>query len=174
MRKLCQALLGLAIAACLASAAPAAAQVAYPDSSSPSLAVGTMVVKCVNSAGQAVLCPPFAGSLAAASGNVANATASATLAGAAGQLTYISGFEITAGGATAAACVSATVTGTFGGTLTYSFCAPQGVAVAATPLVVPFNPPLPASGLGTGITVSLPALGAGNTNAAVVAHGSRQ
>src|SRR5262245_39395280 len=140
MRKLCQALLGLVIAAWLACATPAAAQTAYPDSSSPSLSVGTQIVKCVNGAGQAVLCPPFAGSLTGGSGNVANATANATLAGAAGQLTFISGFEITAGGASAAACVTATVSGTLGGTLTYVFCAPQGVAVAATPLVVPFIP----------------------------------
>ena len=54
----------------------------------------------------------------AASGNVAAAPAAATLPGAPGLTTFISGFEITASGATAASCVNATVAGVVSGSLT--------------------------------------------------------
>lgn len=53
--------------------------------------------------------------IAASSGNVANATATATLAEKAGFLNRICGFQITSGGATAPSLVSATVTGVQGG-----------------------------------------------------------
>lgn len=105
------------------------------------------------------------------SGNVANASAAATLTSGANNFTFISGFEATYGGATAAVCVSLTITGTLGGTMTYPVCAPAGVAVYGEPLTVQFNPPLKASAVNTSIVVTLPALGAGNTHAAVVAHG---
>lgn len=105
------------------------------------------------------------------SGNVANATAAATLAAALNRTNYVSGFELTAGGATAGALVVATLTGILGGTLTYIFATPTGVAVGAAPLLVYFDPPLPASGPNVAIAISLPALGAGNTNAAAVIHG---
>lgn len=105
------------------------------------------------------------------SGNVANASAVATLAAVAGKTTFISGFEITGAGATAAAVVIATVTGLLGGTASYIVAAPAGATAPLTTLAVVFNPPLPASALNTAIVVTLPALGLGNTNAAVVAHG---
>lgn len=106
------------------------------------------------------------------SGNVAAATATATLAaGGATVMTYISGFEVTAGGATAAATVNVTVTGVIGGTMTYSFSAATGVDAPSPPLVVEFNPPLQASALNTAIVVSMPTLGAGNAHAAINAHG---
>jgi len=108
------------------------------------------------------------------SGNVANASAAATLAAVAAKTNYLAGFEITAGGATGAALVSATITGLAGGTATYTFGAPAGATVAATPLVVWFPTPLPASAVNTAIVVTLPALGAGNTNATVVVHGYTQ
>jgi hypothetical protein len=105
------------------------------------------------------------------SGNVANATASATIPAVAARTCYISGFEVTGAGATVGGVVSLTITGLLGGTATYSVDAPTGATVGLTPLVIEFNPPLPASAANTAIVVSLPALGAGNTNAAVVAHG---
>lgn len=106
-----------------------------------------------------------------ASGNVANATAAASLAAVSGRTNYISGFQCTAGGATGALVVNVTVTGVITGTMTYTFVFPAGAAVQATPLVVTFNPPLKASGTNTAITVTLPAGGAGNTNAAVNVQG---
>lgn len=107
----------------------------------------------------------------AASGNVANAIASASLAAVAGKRAYVTGFEITAGGATAAALVLATLAGVLGGTKSYVFGAPAGAAVQGTPLIVSFKHPIPASAINTAITISLPALGAGNTNASVNIHG---
>lgn len=117
---------------------------------------------------------PFpAGAVAQAnsSGNVANAAAVATLPAVAGQTEYISGFELTAAGATAALAVTATVAGLKGGTLSYTFVFPTGATVGALPLTVEFDPPLPASAPNTAITVTLPASGAGGTNATASAHG---
>lgn len=107
----------------------------------------------------------------AASGNVAAASAVATMPAVAGKTNYVIGFEITAGGATAAALVLATLTGLLGGTMTYVFAAPAGAAVGATPLIVQFQRPIPASAVNTAITLTLPSLGVGNTNAAVAIHG---
>lgn len=108
---------------------------------------------------------------AASSGNVAAGTATATLGAVAGKTNYISGFEITGAGATAGSAVVATIVGTLGGTLSYIIAVPTGATVGVLPLVVEFSPPLPASAVNTAIVVSAPSFGAGNTNAAVVAHG---
>lgn len=122
-------------------------------------------------AGSVPTIPAAATSVAASSGNVANATATASLPAVAGKTNYVTGFEITAGGATAAALVTATLAGVVGGPLSYTFGAPAGATTAAQPLIVEFATPLPASAANTAITVTLPALGAGNTNAAVSLHG---
>lgn len=111
--------------------------------------------------------------LTSSSGNVAAASAVATLAGAAGVTTYITGFVLTAAGATAAAVVNATVTGLIGGTATFTFTFPAGATVGATPLFVNFPTPIPASAANTSIVVTLPSGGAGNTNAAATAFGFR-
>ena len=117
---------------------------------------------------------PIGISLQATSGNVANAAAVATLPGALNSTTYITGFAMTAGGATAGALVVATVTGLIGGvTLNYVFAVPAGATLGATPLILDFDPPLQSSGTNTPIVVTLPALGAGNTNAATNARGFR-
>lgn len=110
-------------------------------------------------------------SVNASSGNVAAAAAVATLPAVASRTTYITGFEITGAGATAGSVVLATLTGLLGGTATYAVAVPAGVLVGVTPLVVQFSRPMPASAVNTAITLTLPSLGAGNTNAAVVAHG---
>lgn len=106
-----------------------------------------------------------------ASGNVANASAAATLAAVSGKTNYITGFQVTAAGATAALAVNVTVTGLVGGTATHTFVFPIGATVSATPLIVTFDPPIPATGTNTAITVTLPASGAGGTNAAVDVQG---
>ena len=105
------------------------------------------------------------------SGNVANATAAATIPAVAGRLTYLTGLEVTGAGATAGSVVLLTVTGIQGGTATYAIAVPTGATVGLTPLTISFAPPVPASAVNTAIVVSLPALGAGNTNACVVARG---
>jgi len=107
----------------------------------------------------------------AASGNVAAASAVATMAAVAAKTNYATGFQITAAGATTALPVLATITGLITGTLTYVFVAPAGVLVAATPLIVAFPTPIPASAVNVAIVLTLPSLGSGNTHAAVVLHG---
>lgn len=107
----------------------------------------------------------------ASSGNVVAAVATATLAAVTGKTNYITGFEITSAGATAGAIVNPTVTGVLGGTLTYTYASVTGATLLNPVLAITFNPPLAASGVGVAIAVSCPSLGAGNTNATVVAHG---
>ena len=109
--------------------------------------------------------------LSAASGNVANASAVATLAAAAAKFTYITGFQITGGGATAGSLILVTVTGCAGGTLTFVFAVPAGAVMGAVPLDVQFPKPLKSAAANTAIVVTAPAFGLGNTNAAAVAHG---
>jgi hypothetical protein len=118
--------------------------------------------------------PVGATALTAASGNVAAAVATATLAGAASVTTYITGFEITGAGATAASVVNITVTGTISGTLTYTLAVAAGATLSNQPLVIQFSPAIPASAVNTSIVVSCPSLGTGNTNNTVVAHGYRK
>jgi hypothetical protein len=101
------------------------------------------------------------------SGNVANATAAANLPGVSAKTTYIMGFCITAGGATAAAIVNVSLLNVITGTMIFNFGVPTGATLMAQPLVVLFNTPIPANAVNTAIQLSMPALGAGNTNAAV-------
>lgn len=115
--------------------------------------------------------PATATVITSASGNVANATAAATLAGAASKTTYITGFVCSSSGSTAGSAVTVTVTGTISGTLSFTFVAPTGALTAAAPLNVQFASPIPASTTNTAIVVSMPALGTGNTNATTVATG---
>jgi hypothetical protein len=105
------------------------------------------------------------------SGNVAAAVASATIAAVAGRLNFCTGFEFTFAGATAASVVVATLTGLAGGTVSYVIAVPAGAAVQGTPLIVQFSKPAQASGVNIAIVISVPSLGAGNTNACVNLHG---
>ena len=109
--------------------------------------------------------------LISASGNKAAAAGTATLTPSATTTAYISGFEVTGAGATGASNILVTVTGLLGGTTTYVMTIPAGVTTAVSPLMVEFSPALPASAINTAIVVNVPSFGAGNTNAAVVAHG---
>lgn len=119
--------------------------------------------------------PTAATPIAATSGNVAAATATATLAAAASKTTYISGFQIAGSGATVGTVVNCTVTNITGGvTLNYPYAAVAGALLMNTPIIVQFNPPLPASAQNTAIAVSCPSLGTGSTNNTVNAMGYQQ
>lgn len=109
--------------------------------------------------------------VANSSGNVAAGTATATLPAAQGKYTYLCGFSITSSGSTAAAVVSPTVSNLVGGTQTYTYSSVAGVTLANAPLVVNFTPCVPTTAINTTVPVSLPSLGAGNTNATVDAWG---
>lgn len=115
--------------------------------------------------------PPGAVPVTSSSGNVAAASAIATLAAAVGKTTYITGFVITSAGATGAAVVNPTLVGVIGGTMTFVYTTIAGVTLANATLIVSFDVPVPASAVNTAIVLTLPSLGAGNTNAAVVARG---
>ncbi len=103
----------------------------------------------------------------------AAAAITATLAGAAGKRTFISGFVVTGAGATAASVIEVTVTGP-AVTMRYKITVPAGAAVGVPALVVDFRQPLPASADNTAIVVNVPSFGAGNTAAAVAAYGFRR
>lgn len=115
--------------------------------------------------------PPGSTPVTSSSGNVANAAAVATLPGVAGKTTYITGFSVTGGGATAASLVLATLAGLISGTATYVLGVVAGAAAANPAFSVQFSRPIPASAANTAVVLTVPALGAGNTNSAVVAHG---
>jgi hypothetical protein len=115
--------------------------------------------------------PAAAVALVAGSGNIANNSAAATLTPTALTTAFISGFEVTGSGATAALPVTVTVAGLLGGTRSYTYSFAAGVLVANQPLIVQFAPPLPASAVNTAIVVTCPASGSGGTNNTVVAHG---
>jgi hypothetical protein len=100
----------------------------------------------------------------------------ASLPAAAGKMTYIEGFDVTGGGATAASIVEVAITGlpTAIGTLKFEVNVAAGVAASINSqggLFIRFPQPIPASAVNTAIVVTLPSLGSGNTNAAVTAYG---
>jgi hypothetical protein len=115
--------------------------------------------------------PAGAVPITASSGNVANATAAATLPGVAGKTTYISGFHCDVGGATGAALAALTVTGLITGTQTYTAGAVAGATLISPPVERVYNPPVPASAMSTAIVVSMAALGTGNVRADCNAEG---
>ena len=114
---------------------------------------------------------PFGMPVAASSGNVANAAAVATMPAVKNRVNYLTSVSFTASGATAASRVVATITGVIGGPLSFVFTVPVGATVAAGPLLLSFESPLCATGPDTAIVVTLPALGAGSTNAATTIAG---
>jgi hypothetical protein len=67
--------------------------------------------------------------------------------------------------------VSFTITGLLGGTYTGTYVCNAGATATCPVINVSFVPPLPASAANTAIVLSLPALGAGNTNTTVSAQG---
>lgn len=103
--------------------------------------------------------------LNSSSGNVAAATATATLAAAAGKTTYVSGWSFSGGGATVGSIVNGTISGLIGGTQTISIAVPTGATLGCNSLDQNYNPAIPASAANTAIVFSVPSLGAGNTNA---------
>ena len=109
-----------------------------------------------------------------ASATGAAAAIAPSMAAVAAKTNYCSGFEVTSDGSTVGAAILVTITGILGGTLNYSFPIPTGVLVGAAPLVVPFNPPLPASAVNVAITLNMPSAGAGNTTQSATIHGFNQ
>ena len=136
--------------------------------------VPTQEVILIDSTGAEVpglIIPTGATSVQASSGNVAAAVAAAALPAVSGKTNYLSGFKITGAGSTSGLPVTVTITGLLGGTASYTYTFATGVTVGNQPLIVDFDPPLPASAVNTAITVSCPSGGTGNTNNTTHAHG---
>jgi hypothetical protein len=84
--------------------------------------------------------------------------------------TYVTGFSVTGLGATAASPITVTVSdGTW--TLNYAVAIPAGIHTSIEPLVIAFEPPIPASAVNTPIVVTAPDFGAGCALNAVAAQG---
>jgi len=120
--------------------------------------------------------PLPAGATALSTGTVGAATPmAAVLAAASGKTNYISGFQVTGMGASTAVGALVTVTGLLGGTMPYYVAVPVNTALSGiTPLVVKYDPALPASAASLNIQVNIPSFGSGNTAAAVSAQGYRR
>jgi hypothetical protein len=106
-----------------------------------------------------------------ASAAVANATATASLPGVASKTTYCAGVVITGGGATAAALVTAVLSGLKGGSASFVVGVGANPAAANEPLVMQFRPPIPASNVNVAIDLNVPAYGAGNTASTATLYG---
>lgn len=100
----------------------------------------------------------------------AAAAISAAIPAAAGKTSWLTGFEVTGDGATAGSTIVVTVT-TPTVRANYELTVPAGAAVAVTSLIVALPTPIPGDAANTPVTVNVPSFGAGNTNAAVNAHG---
>ena len=125
----------------------------------------------VYAAASASLLPVGATSVIVSSGNVANASAVATIPAVAGRLNYLLGFTVSGSGATVGLPVTVTITGLLGGTQSYTYTAATGATVGNAQLQSNYAIALPASAINTAIVITVPALGAGNTNSTVTAHG---
>lgn len=109
----------------------------------------------------------------ATSGVVANATATATMPAVAGKTNVLNALQVTGLGATAGSTVTGTITGVQGGTQEFTVAIPAGVTTPVN-FELTFPGGLFATGPNTAIVVSVPAFGAGNTNAEVNTQGALQ
>jgi hypothetical protein len=125
----------------------------------------------------AVMAPGAASSaqvqVVASSGNKAATSGTAAIAASATKTSYITGFDITGTGATATSIIAVTVSD---GTWTQSYelvvtAGVTGLAFGVPVISVNYPTPLAGSAINTAITVTLPSLGAGSTNACVNARG---
>lgn len=95
-----------------------------------------------------------------------------TMPAVAGKTNYVSGFEVTGTGATAASAQNVYLTGVLGSlTLIWVIAVPAGVNNAIIPLHFQFTRPIPASGVNVAIQLNVPNFGAGNTLSAGQLHG---
>lgn len=128
-------------------------------------------VDTVTTSGMTSQYPVGAIPITASSANVANASAVATLAANATRTTYICGARIMSSGSTAASVVTPTIVGTVTGTMNLTYASVAGATLSNQPVLLVFSPCIPGSAVNTAVVVTLPALGAGNTNATVSANG---
>jgi len=95
---------------------------------------------------------------------------SAAITAGAGKFAYLTGFEVTGTGATAASTIVVTVT-TPTVRANYELTIPGTAGAAMTPLIVALPTPIPSDAAAGTVTVNVPSFGAGSTAQAVNAHG---
>src|SRR5260221_13594991 len=105
-----------------------------------------------------------------ANGTATAGTATATLTGAAGKFTYLTGWSITIVDTATGGAAELSISGVNGGPLLYEIDA-QGVANASNPYGETLTTPLQSTAVNTSIVLNLPTLGAGTGKVSVVAHG---
>ncbi|SRR5713101_8909842 len=117
----------------------------------------------VNFDGSVCFAPfPFGATPITASATGTTAAVAATLAGVAGKTTYISGLQVTEKNPTAAADITVTTTGlTTNQTWNMSLLATAATVLHPSPLIMMFEPPVPASAANIAIVVTAGAAGAG-------------
>jgi len=116
--------------------------------------------------------PARATAVSATSGDVAAATATATIAApsVAGASNYLCGFDMRGTGATSATTVALTITGLVGGTMTFQVLVVAGATTATPSLTVQF--PVCLKGTpDTAVVVSMPTFGTGALHAMINAWG---
>lgn len=129
---------------------------------------GTLDVSIVSAAPYSYGATP----ITASSGIVAASSSTQTLPGVAGKTTYMTGFEITGAGATAASVISVSVfLQGAAQTLYYALVIPAGVTTSITPLIVEFPIPVSSGAANSVIQVIMPSFGTGNTAACLTVHG---
>ena len=119
------------------------------------------------------LAQPYLGvtPLVTGSGNQANAEAKVTLTGTPSNIVYLCGLVVTGGGGSAEKIVLVTVAGLLGGTRSFCYAFRDDPQAVNEPLILHFDPPLPAADVNTPIVITCPAGGTGNLYNMVFAHG---
>lgn len=86
------------------------------------------------------------------------------IAAAVGKTNYLAGIAVTGLGATSAGSIQVTTTG-LTDNLAFTLPIPAGATTGVVPLIVPIDPPIPASGANVAIVLNVPSFGTGNTAA---------
>lgn len=115
--------------------------------------------------------PTGATPVQASTGIIANSAASASLPAVVGKTNYVTSIQVMGAGATASTLIAATLAGLLGGSIIYPVGVSAVPANANAPIVLNFNPPLPASAANVAITLSTTAYGVGNIWAMVALQG---
>ena len=113
---------------------------------------------------------PFGDDAAAGATAAAGALAPA-LPAQAGKTNVLTGILVTGSGATGTSIIVITVTGLVGGTMSIEYVVPAGATLVGPTVFLDFGRGIPASGPNVAITLNVPSMGAGNTNAAAHIRG---
>jgi len=106
--------------------------------------------------------------------NAGNASLSATMSAEVGRTNFCSQITFSTSGATAGSVIDVSLTNVIGGTMHFAYNVPTGATTAGAIVVIPFNPPIPATGTNTIINLTVPANGAGGVQQTATIQGFSQ